>query len=47
MRWTLLAFILYMIVQFLSESARVFDNTIDFLGTLAEGSADFVNSVLS
>ena len=47
MRWTLLAFLLYMIVQFPSEAAQVFDNTVDFIGNVAEGSADFVNSVLS
>lgn len=47
MRWTLVLFILYMIIQDPSASARVFDNTIDLLGRMAEGSADFVNSVLN
>lgn len=47
MRWALLAFALYMIVQFPDQSARVLDNTVDFLGNLAENSADFVNSMLS
>ena len=42
-----MAFLLYMIVQFPGESARVLDNTVDFLGNVAESSADFVNNVLS
>ncbi len=47
MRWALLAFVLYMIVQFPNQSARVLDNTVDFLGNVAESSANFINSVLS
>jgi hypothetical protein len=46
-KWALLAFVLYMIVQFPNESARMLDNTVNFFGNVAESSADFINSVLS
>ncbi len=47
MRWTFIAFVLYMIVANPDQSAQILDNSVDLVGRLFQGSASFVDRILS
>ena len=45
--WLLVAFVLYLIIQFPDDSVRILDNTRSVLGRFASSGAEFVRGMLN
>lgn len=44
--WSIVAFLLFLAVQDPAATAQIFSNTVDLLGSTADGLRDVVNSVM-